>query len=61
MATRFSVNDCEVGVALAREGEELHLARVIITLSGKDVFKNPYTIEEHFATLLGCECVVVVG
>ncbi len=61
LSTRFSVSNCEVGVALSREDGALTVRRVVITLMGKDIFKNPYEIEEYFGALLDCECIVAVG
>ena len=61
LKTRFSVENCEVGVSFFRENGELRVARVIITLMGKDIFKNPYVIEDYLVDLLNCECDVVVG
>lgn len=58
---RFGVTDCEVGVSLVRTDGELRAERAVITLMGKDIFKDPYAIEDYFGGLLGCECVVVVG
>lgn len=61
LATRFSVDNCQVGVSLVRENEELRVTRVLITLMGKDIFKNPHAIEAYFSDLLNCDCVVVIG
>ena len=61
LETEFKVQNCEVGVALVRVDGELRIQRAVITLMGRDIFKDPYAIEEHFGELLGCECVVVIG
>ncbi len=61
LAERFDVTRCEVGVSLCRAEGELKVERAVITLLGKDIFKDPYTIEAHFGELLGAECVVVIG
>lgn len=61
LSTRFSVSNCEVGAALERTDGALTVRRVVITLMGKDIFKNPYEIEEYFGALLDCECIVTVG
>ena len=50
----------EIGVQLS-EGETLSVARVVITLKGSDILKNPYEIEEYFGELLSCECRVRAG
>ncbi|MBE6662382.1 MAG: hypothetical protein E7606_03760 [Ruminococcaceae bacterium] len=62
LASRFGVKNerTEVGVMLT-EGKELAVERLVITLYGVDIFKDPYAIEEYFARLLSCECVVIVG
>lgn len=58
----FGVNadTVEIGVSF-EDGELLRLKKVVVTLTGKDIFRNPYTIEEALSSLLGCECVVVIG
>ena len=61
MSERFSIGNCEVGASLVRKDGVLSVDRVVITLFGKDVFKNPYEIEEYFSDLLDCECIVTVG
>ena len=61
LETEFKVQNCEVGVALVRVEGELRTQRAVITLMGRDIFKDPYAIEAHFEELLGCECVVVIG
>lgn len=59
--TRFSVSNCEVGAALERREGALAVTRVVITLMGKDIFKDPYAIEKYIGALLDCECIVTVG
>lgn len=62
LGTRFSV-DCEksdVGILFA-EGDTIRVERVIVTLRGKDILKNPHEIEAYFSGLLGCECRVICG
>lgn len=62
LVKEFGVNAETVRVGISfEEGEELRLKKVLVTLTGKDIFRNPYTIEEAISSLLGCECVVVVG
>lgn len=61
LSEHFSVGNCEVGATLVSTDGTPTLCRVVITLFGKDVFKNPYAIEEYFSDLLGCECIVTVG
>lgn len=62
LSSEFSVdcNNAEVGI-LFGNGEDMSLSRVVITLRGKDILKDPYEIEEYFGTLLGCECRVLAG
>ena len=58
----FGVNAETVRIGISFEdGEPLRLKRVLVTLTGKDIFRNPYTIEETLSSLLGCECVAVIG
>lgn len=58
----FGVNSETVKIGISFEdGEPLRLKKVLVTLTGKDIFRNPYTIEETLCSLLGCECVVVIG
>lgn len=58
----FGVNAETVKIGISFEdGEPLRLKKVLVTLTGKDIFRNPYTIEETLSSLLGCECVVVIG
>lgn len=62
LAERFGVTSerTDVGIMLDDEGT-LAVSRLVITLRGSDILKNPYEIEEHFGRLLSCECVVIVG
>ncbi len=52
--------ETRIGVSF-EDGTPLKVKKVIITVTGKDIFKNPYEMEETVTKLLGCECVVVVG
>ena len=61
LAERFSVEHCDVGIALASHEGALSVERIVITLTGTDIFKNPHTIEEYFSELLDCECLAVIG
>ena len=54
----FGLSDFEVGVLV---GEDRRPARVTVTLMGKEIFRNPYKIEEHVSRAFGRPCVVVVG
>ena len=54
----FGLSDFEVGVLV---GEDRRPASVTVTLMGKEIFRNPYKIEEHVSHAFGCPCVVVVG
>ena len=62
LAERFGVKHerTEVGIRLSEDGT-LAVSRLIVTLRGSDIFKNPYEIEQYFSELLGCECLVRVG
>ena len=61
LAERFSVENCDVGIALVSLEGVLSVERIVITLTGNDIFKNPHTIEEYFSELLDCECLAVIG
>ena len=61
LAARFSVTRCEVGVMLTRADGELRVEKVVVTLLGNDIFKNPHAIEDYFSNLLSCPCIVTVG
>ena len=61
LSSRFFVSECEVGISLVKGDGTLAVSRVVIALFGKDIFKNPYAMEEYFGDLLGCECIVTVG
>ena len=58
LGATFGLSDFEVGVLMGAERKPL---RVTVTLMGKEIFRNPYKIEEHVSTAFGCECVVVIG
>lgn len=61
LADRFSVKSCDVGVALQTVDGTVSVTRVVVTLSGRDVFRDPYAIESYVSELLGCECITVIG
>ena len=61
LKARFGISNCEVGVALTREEGELKVDRLVVTLMGKDIFKNPHEIEDHFQALFSCPCIVVIA
>jgi len=61
LAEKFRVTSCEVGVSLRESEAGMEPVRLMITLMGKDIFKDPYAIEAYFGDLLACECTVVVG
>lgn len=62
LSTQFGADGerAEVGVVFDSENG-LAVSRLVITLRGVDIFKNPYEIEEYFSRLLSCECAVIVG
>ena len=62
MAQEFDIpkEECEINVFTEKENEKLKISEVQILLSGKSIFKNPYTIEEYFENLLGCTCLVLI-
>jgi hypothetical protein len=58
LRSSFGLSDFSVGVVLDGEGKP---QRVAVTLFGKDIFKNPYAIEERISKAFSCECTVTVG
>ncbi len=62
LSSRFGVNGerTDVGIMLDGEGA-FTVSRLVITLRGVDILKDPYEIEDYFARLLSCECAVIVG
>jgi hypothetical protein len=62
LSEKFGVNaeKTDVGISF-EEGEEICVKRMVITLRGVDILKNPHEIEDYFERLLSCECVVVSG
>ena len=61
LVEKFRVTSCEVGVELRADTEGMEPVRVMITLMGRDIFRDPYVIEAYIGDLLECECVVVIG
>ncbi len=53
-------NECEITVFSDQKDGNMMLSKVQILLSGKSIFKNPYTIEEYFEKLLKCTCEVLI-
>lgn len=58
LESAFSLRDFEVGVIM---GDDRRPSRVIVTLMGADIFRNPYEIEKHIGSAFGCECLTVIG
>lgn len=52
--------ECEIDITTSTESGNLKVDSMQILLSGRSVFKNPYTIEEYFNKLLDCECQVLI-
>ncbi len=52
--------ECEVDITVFSEEGQLKVKSMQILLSGRSIFKNPYTVEEYFNKLLGCECRVLI-
>ena len=53
-------NECSVEIYTDFVNEKLTLTEIKILLSGKSIFKNPYSIEERFREIWGCECTVLI-
>ena len=53
-------DECEVSISTEYIDGKLTVSYVQILLSGKSIFKNPYTIEDYFSKLLGCTCSVLI-
>ncbi len=52
--------ESEINVVTEINNDKISLSKIQILLSGKSIFKNPYTIENYFADLLKCECNVLI-
>lgn len=62
LSKKFNVKNERTGVGVMLDGgEKLSVSRLVITLYGSDILKNPHEIEAYFEKLLDCECVVIVG
>ena len=62
LSERFGVKDDGTSIGIQfREDGALSVSRLIIGVTGSDILKDPYEIEEYFEGRLGCECQVVVG
>ncbi len=60
LSERFGVNAETVCFGISFEDSEpIRVKKVLVTLSGRDVFRDPYAIEKAVSAYLGCECVVV--
>ena len=53
-------DECDVSISTEYKNDQLSISHIQILLSGKSIFKNPYTIEEYFTNLLGCTCSVLI-
>ena len=53
-------DECEITIITENKNDNLAVGKVQILLSGKSIFKNPYSIEEYFANLLNCDCQVLI-
>lgn len=53
-------DECDISISTEYKDGKLCPSKVQILLSGKSIFKNPYTIEERFSKLLECTCVVLI-
>ena len=61
LTEKFRVTSCEVGAELRSTAQGIEPVRIMITLMGKDIFKDPHAIEAYISDLLECECIVVIG
>ena len=59
---RFDIKsgDADASAELERVDGELVVKKLMVILRGAAIFKDPYEIEEYFASLLGCECVTAI-
>ncbi len=53
-------DEAEITISTENENGKLTVSQVQILLSGKSIFKSPYTIEEYFEALLNCSCQVLI-
>ena len=56
----ISNDECEITITTESKNGKLSISQIQILLSGKSIFKNPYTIEEYFEKLLNCTCQVLI-
>ena len=54
------IDESEISVITEINNDKIKLSKIQILLSGKSIFKNPYTIEKYFVSLLQCECRVLI-
>ena len=53
-------DECEITVFTESNSEKITVKKMLLLLSGRSIFKNPYEIEKYFSTLLNCECTVLI-
>lgn len=58
LADNFNLTDFSVGVKMS---DDRLIETVTVTLMGRDIFKNPYLVENYVKELTGAECIVIVG
>lgn len=56
----ISKDECDISVFTEMQNGKLTVSNIQILLSGKSIFKNPYSIEEYFEKLLECGCQVLI-
>lgn len=61
ISQKFSIDkdDCSIEIVL-RDGAEVEIypEKIIITLKGQAVWKDPYAIEEYLKGIVECDCIV---
>ena len=59
---RFNIEqgNADASAVLERGDGDIKVKKLTLTLRGVAIFKDPYEIEEYFASLLHCECVTVI-
>lgn len=53
-------DECDISISTEYRNDNLAPSKLQILLSGKSIFKNPYSIEEYFEKLLECDTYVLI-
>lgn len=53
-------SESEIIISTTKSNEKIEISEMLILLSGRSIFKNPYEIENYISTLLSCNCSVAL-